>query len=572
VPRKQDEEITLRRPPLVDLTEGGGSSTARSEDAARLQRLAEASVALSAPLSVAEIIDRVTSQAREIIGAHQAISRLMAGADPQQPLEAMSVSAEREPPEPAEIAQQHRLCNVVCDSNRPLRLAKAGPAEGRTGRAHTQQADPPLRGLLAAPMVAGDGGNIGVVELTDRYAGDFTAEDEAVLVQLARLASIAVENARLFEREQATARGLQRQLLPRSLPDLDGLQAAARYMAGGQGLEVGGDWYDVLDLGDHRVALVIGDVMGRGVHAASVMGQLRIALRAYALEGLRPSDALAALGRLVDTMEGEYFVTALSAEWNLQTNTLTFANAGHPPPLLRLADGTVRYLRGTQGVPIGVDPSPSYVEHRVDAPPGSDVLLYTDGLVEHRDLSLDATLETLARATATAPASAEAAAQHVLNAMPPVDGDDVALLIARRPGGSGPSDPPVRDRGDELWLAAFPTNVSHARRWITRQMGVCGAREAIDVVVLLTSEIVTNAIVHAGTPLTLRVDTEGERVRIAVSDGAPQVPAMGEFDLHSAGGRGMALLDTLADDWGVQVEPDGKTVWFDVTPDQPDAE
>jgi anti-sigma regulatory factor (Ser/Thr protein kinase) len=550
VQREDRERRSSPDPTQGDITQRMAPATDCSDTRERLHRLAAASVAMSATLSIPEIIDRVTSHARDIVGAELAMAQLVQRTA-LQPLTAWSPgSAGPDRLDSLPAACSHR--QLVCDTNEPLRHQP--PHEGTPG-------------LLTAPLVGREGHNIGVLQLAGSDHGAFTAEDEAVLVQLARLASIAVENASLFEREQATAQGLQRQLLPQQLPAVDGLQAAARYLAGGEGLEIGGDWYDVVDLGDDRVGLVIGDVMGRGVHAASVMGQLRIALRAYALEGMRPSAALEALQRLVDSLAGDYFVTALSAEWNLATNTLTFANAGHPPPLLRLADGTVRYLRGTQGVPIGVDPSTTYVEHRVDAPPGSAVLLFTDGLVEHRDLPLDATLETLARAAAAAPASAEATAQHVLDAMPPVTGDDVALLIARRPGTRHQPEAPLREEGDALWLAATPSNVGHARRWISRKLDLCGANGAIDVVVLLTSEIVTNAIVHAGTPLTVRVESDEQRVRIAVSDADPEVPAMGEFDLHSAGGRGMALLDTLAEDWGVQVEPDGKTVWFDVVPD-----
>jgi serine phosphatase RsbU (regulator of sigma subunit)/anti-sigma regulatory factor (Ser/Thr protein kinase) len=551
--------------PHTTQREGNGtrSNGIGDESKPRLHRLADAAVALNTTLAVPEVLDRVTLHARDIIGAHQAL----AGFAPRSGDE-VAVAAESLSPWNRRHGRLHgspldvALCDLVCATNRPLRLSRRALRMDPEWRAVADDGGLP-DGLLAAPLMGRDGRNIGVLRLADPYEEVFTADDEAVLVQLAQMASIAVENASVFERERATARGLQRQLLPHRLPSVDGLETAGRYVAGGHGVEVGGDWYDVLDRGDGRATLVIGDVMGRGVHAASVMGQLRVVLRAYALEGMRPSDALAALARLVDSLDGDYFVTCLCAHWDLRTSTLTFANAGHPPPLLRLGDGTVRYLRGTQGVPIGVDPAPRYVEHRVDAPAGSTLLLFTDGLVEHRDLPIDVTLDTLARAAGEAAASPEDLAERVLEAMPAATGDDVALLVAHRPGGRDPVLP-LRDCGDELWLAASPANVSHARQWVTRRLDACGAQDAIDIVVLLTSEIVTNAIVHAQTPLTLRVEPVEGGVRVAVSDGDPEVPAMGEFNLHSSGGRGMALLDTLAEDWGVQVERNGKTVWFDV--------
>jgi serine phosphatase RsbU (regulator of sigma subunit)/anti-sigma regulatory factor (Ser/Thr protein kinase) len=565
VPRHLETEHEGLLRAIPEQTQGEGRTTVSngSRSKPRLHRLADAAVALNTTLAVPGVLDRVTLLARDIIGAHQAL----AGFSPRSGNE-VAVAAESLSPWNRRHGRLHgsdldrALCELVCATNQPLRLSRRA-LRMDPGWCDVAPDDGLPDGLLAAPLMGRDGRNIGVLRLADPYEEAFSADDEAVLVQLAQMASIAVENASLFERERATARGLQRQLLPHRLPSVEGLETTGRYVAGGHGVEVGGDWYDVLDHGEDRATLVIGDVMGRGVHAASVMGQLRVVLRAYALEGMRPSDALAALARLVDSLDGDYFVTCLCAQWDLRTGTLTFANAGHPPPLLRLGDGTVRYLRGTQGVPIGVDPAPSYVEHRVDAPAGSTLMMFTDGLVEHRDLPIDVTLDTLARAAAEAAASPEDLAERVLGAMPAVDGDDVALLIAHRAGGRE-QVPPVRDCGDELWLDASPSNVSHARRWVTRRLDACGAQDALDVVVLLTSEIVTNAIVHAQTSLTLRVEPVERGVRVAVSDGDPEVPAMGEFNLHSSGGRGMALLDTLAQDWGVQVERNGKTVWFDV--------
>lgn len=538
----------------------------------RLSSLAGAAMELNATLSVSEVVGRVTEQARSIVGAHQAVTSFTVDQSWAQAVAAVS-SSDRSTAwgDDSVHPDDAGLYRLVCERNQSIRLTQP-EVEAHQAWPLTGDGGPPVRGWLAAPLVSTDGSNVGLVQLSDkdphRDGGQFTADDEATLVQLAQLASIAMANASVYERERTRARSLQRQLLPEELPKMGGLSFAARYVAGGQGAEVGGDWYDVVPLDDTRVALVVGDVMGRGIPAASVMGQLRIGVRAFALEDLPPGEVLSSLDRLVETLDGDYFVTLLYAVWDLERDTITFANAGHLPPLLRMPHRTSVFLRGNQDSPIGVHGEP-YRTHHVDAPPGATLLLHSDGLVEHRNLMLERTLGTLARVTAGGSAHPEALADEVLEALPPSEDDDATLLVAHRP----PTEPaddtrvPAPAPDGEIRLPATPEAAARARRWTAESLTRHGRGDLAELAQLLTSELVTNAILHAETGLTLTLTGLDGRVCVAVSDEDFELPSVGALDPEASGGRGMQLVGDLASDWGVYVRPAGKTVWFELGDD-----
>lgn len=539
----------------------------------RLSSLAGAAMELNATLSVAEVVERVTEQARSIVGANQAVTSFTVDHNWAQAVTAVSPSDRSAAWADGTVQPDDAgLYRLVCERNQPIRLTQP-ELESHPAWQLAGDDELPVSGWLAAPLVSTDGSNVGLVQLSDkdphRDGGQFTADDEATLVQLAQLASIAMVNASVYERERTRARSLQRQLLPEQLPSVSGLDFAARYVAGGQGAEVGGDWYDVVPLDDTRVALVVGDVMGRGIPAASVMGQLRIGVRAFALEDLPPGEVLSSLDRLVETLDGDYFVTLLYAVWDLERDTITFANAGHLPPLLRMPHRTSVFLRGNQDSPIGVHGEP-YRTHHVDAPPGSALLLHSDGLVEHRNLMLERTLGTLARITASGSAQPEALADEVLEALPPSEDDDVTLLVAHRPptesAGQAPGAPaPPPD--EEIRLPASPEAAAHARQWITESLTQRGRGDLADLAQLLTSELVTNAILHAETELTLTLTRPDGGLCVAVSDEDFELPSLGALDPEASGGRGMQLVDDLSSNWGVYVRPAGKTVWFELAQD-----
>lgn len=423
-----------------------------------------------------------------------------------------------------------------------------------------------MRGWLAAPLVARDGRNLGVVQLTDKDAGEFTAEDEAVLNQLAAIAALAIDNARVYERERDAAQELQSELLPAELPKVAGLEVATRYRAGQQGARVGGDWYDVIALDDDRVAMVVGDVMGRGVSAASVMGQLRIGVRAYALQGLSPSQVLGNVDELLQSLGGDYFATVLYTLWDLKRDSLTFASAGRLPPLLRLPDRATSFLAGNQGPPLGVE-GPEFCDHQVDIPPGSALLLYTDGLVEQRDIPLERTLGALAQATAAAADDPEELARDILTASPTDGTDDVALVVAhRQPEGEGSAEQSTTSERSlgRLAVPSDPQWPGQARQWITETLTREGLRPLAETVALLVSEIATNAILHADTEITVEAHGRRDGVRVTVSDDDVHLPSMAALDVEATTGRGMHVVDQLADEWGVYLRPGGKTVWFNL--------
>lgn len=281
------------------------------------------------------------------------------------------------------------------------------------------------------------GGVVGALYLAQRASRRrFTPTDLAFLRDLARRAAVAVHNARLVSELSRTAHTLQRALLPPERFVLPGVDVAARYLPGAEGVEVGGDFYDVLPLGDDRLFLAVGDVMGRGVRAAATMGQVRTAVRAYALDGHRPGDVLDRLEPVLATGSGpspdDQLVTCVCAELHPPSGRLWVASAGHLPPLI-VRGGDAAYLPVPPGLPVGVGGS-DHPLVTAELPTDALLVLYTDGLVERRDESLETGLRHLQVAAAAAPSAAEAACDHLLVAMGRRDGhdDDVALLALRR--------------------------------------------------------------------------------------------------------------------------------------------
>src|SRR5205085_9225565 len=242
--------------------------------------------------------------------------------------------------------------------------------------------------LLGVPLLM-DGRAIGLMHVGTVSPRRFTAEDTVVLQLAADRAARAIERAQLFQQEHETAVTLQRALLPERLPDVTGLALAARYLPGAAGAEVGGDWYDVIPLSDGRVGIAMGDVVGRGIPAASLMGQLRNALRAYAIEGHGPAVVVERLDRLVQALSPGRMATLLYMVLEPDARSATFTNAGHLPPLLVEPGQAPRLLEAVRGVPLGVLPYATFEDAETRIEPASTLVLYTDGLVELRGVSLD---------------------------------------------------------------------------------------------------------------------------------------------------------------------------------------
>jgi serine phosphatase RsbU (regulator of sigma subunit) len=288
-----------------------------------------------------------------------------------------------------------------------------------------------LCAMMGAPLLV-EGEVIGVLHVGSYTDREFDEEEKRLLGLVADRAALAIVHARLYEREHGIAETLQRSLLPRSLPRVPGTAVAARYLPARAEARVGGDWYDVVPLTGGGLGLTIGDVSGHGVEAASLMGSLRDGLRAAALEGEDVARATERVDRLLQSQRGggDAIATALFAVLRADGAHLDFTSAGHPPPLVLRPDGSAEFLDGGLSTPLGVQSNGSRPTAAVDLEPGSLLLLYTDGLVERRDASIDVGMRRLADAARKADRDPERFCDAVVLAMLGSEGpaDDVALL------------------------------------------------------------------------------------------------------------------------------------------------
>jgi serine phosphatase RsbU (regulator of sigma subunit)/anti-sigma regulatory factor (Ser/Thr protein kinase) len=411
-----------------------------------------------------------------------------------------------------------------------------------------------IHSLAGVPLVI-EGRLLGVLHVGSRSRRAFDSDDMALLELAGERLAVAIDHSRLYEREHFVAETLQRSLLPERLPDLPGMTVASRYLPG-EGAAVGGDWYDVVLLRDGRVALAMGDVVSRGVRAASVMGQLRNSLRAYALEGHQPLAVLERLHAIARGMEGRELATLVYAILEPSSGELTYATAGHPPPLLLSAAGEPVLLEEGRGPPLGAIADPLFTEATARIESGATLVLYTDGIVERRDRWIDEGLELLlAEARAAAGHDPEPLLDRLTRTLL-ADGegdDDVALLALRTepaPGGL------LR-----LTLEADPTVLSGMRHSLRDWLIAAGATDddTYDVLVA-TTEAGANAVEHAYGPedATFEVEArtlQGAQVTVVVRDRGCWRPPRG----HNRG-RGTLLMQELMDDFEVTTGEAGTEV------------
>jgi PAS domain S-box-containing protein len=407
--------------------------------------------------------------------------------------------------------------------------------------------------LIGVPLLAG-GQVRGVLVACAARPRRLSGDDISLLRLAADRVALAIDHARVYEREHRIAETLQRSLLPERLPHLPGLDVAARYLPAADEAEVGGDWYDVLPVPGGGVGLVMGDVAGKGLAAASMVGRLRSALRAYALEGHAPARVVEQLNRLIWTEADEsQMATLIYLVVDPVEGEVRWVNAGHPPPLLVNGAEAPQYLEGGSSVPLGVLPFPDFEEIAVPMDPGGAVVLYTDGLVERAGEHIDAGLARLVTAVKEAPVEPEQLCDHVLRKLVPDGGtpDDVALLTLRTI--------PMTDR----FRAEFPATPEALasmravlRRWL-RHIG--GDEQQIAEVVTACGEAATNAIEHAGAgggaPFEVAGRVDAGEVVITIRDyGAWRAPREGDH------GRGLSLMRALMDTVEVSPTPEGTTV------------
>ncbi|MGY5011290.1 SpoIIE family protein phosphatase [Streptomyces sp. 900105755] len=421
-----------------------------------------------------------------------------------------------------------------------------------------------IHSLITVPLRAGNM-VLGVANFCrSEKPTPFDTEELALAEELVARAAVSIDNARRYTREHSMAVTLQRSLLPRSLPAQSALDIAYRYLPAQSG--VGGDWFDVLPLSGARVALVVGDVVGHGLHAAATMGRLRTAVHNFTALDLQPDELLGLLDELVsridqdetseddaDTTAAISGATCLYAIYDPVSRRCTVARAGHPPPALVRPDGGVEFADVPAGPPLGLGGLP-FETAELELAPGSSLVLYTDGLVEDRQRDIDEGLELLAGALESAAGDTpDETCAAVLERLPARPSDDVALIVARtRALGA--------DRIAEWQVPADPAAVSEVRSRVTRQLADWDLDELSFTTELILSELVTNAIRHGRAPIGVRLLRDRTLI-CEVSDGSTTSPHLRYAASTDEGGRGLFLVAQMAERWGTRYTPAGKVIW-----------
>ncbi|WP_225097602.1 SpoIIE family protein phosphatase [Streptomyces sp. CoH27] len=537
------------------------ASTLRSDvtDVARVQRLA---AALATAGTVKDVGGAVVAALRAPLQADR-----IALAELENDRLVVTVL---DPPEPEAWPELWRTEWRTEWPDAPVRAMPTLAAALREGRIRIWPA-----GSRLEPALAGVGpGGLAVLPLPagGRVAGacligwdrphDFGPEERALLTACAGLTGQALLRAHAFDAEHELVGMLQRTLLPRRLPRLPGAVAVARYLPTVAGLEVGGDWYDVIPLADHHVAFVIGDVQGHNAGAATLMGQMRTALRAYAAEGHTPDVVVAHANRLLLDMETDLFATCAYVDVDMEEGTAWCVRAGHLEPVLRHPDGSTEIVAAEGGPPLGVVGQADFPMTPLRLQPGTVLALTTDGLVESVDCDLDEGMERLVRELSAAdPEHLGQVADALLAGAHRTD--DVALLLMRYDGMA------VRPLRESWTVWRVPQAVGHARRFTRRTLRTWGvSQDILDTALLVVSELVTNALVHTDGQVRLDLSLVNHRLRLSVTDASPRSPVKPtSIGWEATGGRGILLVEAVSAAWGTVPVSGGKQVWADIVPE-----
>ncbi|MEU0300718.1 SpoIIE family protein phosphatase [Streptomyces sp. NPDC006175] len=420
------------------------------------------------------------------------------------------------------------------------------------------------------PLIA-QARSLGGLALFYRERTVFNADERILCLGLAAIVAQSLQRAILFDEEREFATGLQSAMLPRRIQEIEGGEIAVRYHAAWSGREVGGDWYDVITLPRGRIGVVVGDVQGHDTHAAAIMGQLRIALRAYAAEGHPPATVLARASRFLAELDTDRFATSTYAQADLATGAVRVARAGHFGPLIRHTDGRVGVPQVRGGLPLGISTDfrdEEYPETRLDLVPGETLVLYTDGLVEEPGADVDTGVAALIHEVSDGPDGAEALADHLSDRLWERwgSGDDVALLVLRRSPDLGS---PRAPRLHQYIHQADPQGLSEARSIVRQALTDWELAGLADDAELVTGELLVNVLLHTegGAVLTLEVLPEPvRRIRLSVQDRSSVWPRRRTPGETSTSGRGLLLLDAVAERWGIEPRGEGKAVWCEIGP------
>ncbi|MFJ3904323.1 SpoIIE family protein phosphatase [Streptomyces sp. NPDC090025] len=490
----------------------------------------------------------------------------------------------------AEVVRTGRAIYLPSPEEYARRFPMTWPLAQRFGR----------RSWAFVPLVVA-GRTMGAWMAAFKHPVSFTPDERSVLTTVARMLAQALARAGVAESERELSLGLQRAMMPVIGPGIPGIRLAARYVPTGGGLQIGGDWYDLIRLpggsGAGRIALVIGDVQGHDVRAAGLMGQLRIALRAYASEGHRPDAVLSRASRflygITDGTPGEEeyggprFATCLYLEVDLETGAVDIARAGHPDPAVRMPDGTVLLRPTAGGLPLGIDPDTDYPTTRLVLEPGETLMMCTDGLLETGGHDLDSGWERVRKLLeADEGEDLEALADRLVEAVhgpeshhttgPLADRreDDIALLLLSRQGTAVREAP----RRTMMTVAqAEPERIAAAREQLRQLLHDWTDEDQVDSAVLMVSEMVTNVLVHTDGDALLVAevvcrDAAARRLRVEVADASDELPHKRHPGEMASSGRGLILMEMLADAWGVDPRGEGKAIWFELNENEGEGE
>jgi PAS domain S-box-containing protein len=555
--------------------------TARHRAQQRLALLAQANARIGTTLEVGETARELAEVTVPQLADHASVDLLQPVTRGEEPAQALArpvvrvadsgVGAQESGPplpegEPVEYAPDTPQAGCLADG-RPV-LEPVVPPDWFSAE-HSGEPHPPNLGvhsLIVVPLAA-RGLVLGVMTLwRSRRPDPFEADDLTLALELASRAAVAIDNARRFTQQQQTAFTLQRSLLPRAVPHQSAVEVALRYLPAGAAPGLGGDWFDVIPLSGARVALVVGDVVGRGVHAAATMGRLRAAVHTLASLDLEPDEVLARLDDLVNLLAaeqesdaerplGEQVVgaTCLYAVYDPVSRRCSLARAGHPPPVVTSPDGQVEPLDLPAGAPLGLGGLP-FEALDIELAEGSLLCLYTNGLIGERQIDVDMGLTRLCAALTHPGDALERTCQAVVDSLVPASpADDVALLIARTR-----VLPPDDVASWELRLE--PADAARARALTSAKLTEWGLEHLAFTTELIVSELVTNAYRYAGGPATLRLIRERFLV-CEVSDASHTAPHLRRARTTDEGGRGLFLVARMAERWGTRYSREGKTVW-----------
>ncbi|MGV9853531.1 SpoIIE family protein phosphatase [Streptomyces sp. NPDC003442] len=558
---------------IADITERrreeAEHSTAQRTAAERVMRMGELTSALAEALTVQDVVKAVADRVLPPFGATGLICQVIE--DGQWRM----VGSAGYPAEFLETVQSISVMEMsaiveVLSSRSPIFLST--PQEyaelhpDAVGYLHRSG----MKAWAFLPLIASDQ-QIGYCVVGFGRPRHFSEEDRSLLIALSGLVAQALERARLYDAEHTRAQELQRGLLPHRLPVLPAVTADARYLPAAGGVQVGGDWYDLIPLSGERVALVIGDVMGHGLSEAVTMGRLRTAVHTLADLELPPDELLAHLNDLVGDLGDDFYATCLYTVYDPATNLCCFASAGHPPFAVVRPDGTAYFPPADADPPLGAA-SPPFEMHEIEVPEGSHLVLYTDGLVESSAVDIDEGMARLAHAltgAAAPPADLSADVRvpttlhgpgqlcdSVISALVPEQAethDDAALLIAR-------TRSMAPDRVVSWALPDGPIAAAEARHRATEQLSMWDLDELSMTTELLVSELVGNVVRHAKGPMRLRL-LYGRTLICEVSDGSLTTPRIRRAAETDEGGRGLQLVSALSDRWGMRFTATGKCMW-----------